>query len=78
MTKGLSPCPFCGGEDQVVKHSNRWGWFVSCACTAVGPGKKSREMAILAWNARQEPKQTTLSDLYGIWSDDKEVPRVCR
>ena len=37
------PCPFCGGNQQRVKHSGRWGWFVSCSCAAVGPSSETRD-----------------------------------
>ena len=53
-------CPFCGMQDAQVKHSSRWGWFVSCSCTAVGPGRGSKEGAIEAWNSRPEPMQGRL------------------
>lgn len=56
----LLPCPFCGGTEQRVKSSGRWGWFVSCSCAAVGPGAKSREEAVIAWNMRMEPRQGRL------------------
>ncbi|MGX8696316.1 MAG: Lar family restriction alleviation protein [Prevotella sp.] len=60
MRAKTRPCPFCGGDAQKVKESSRWGWFVSCACAAVGPSADSREEAIEAWNRRVEPKQTRL------------------
>ena len=53
-------CPFCGEQTAVVKHSIRWGYFVSCGCTAVGPGRDSRAGAIRAWNTRTEPAQGVL------------------
>lgn len=51
-----------GGIDstQRVKESGRWGWFVSCACAAVGPSADSRDEAIRAWNRRVEPRQMRL------------------
>lgn len=64
-TEELKPCPFCGGIAQKVKSSGRWGWFVSCACAAVGPSSDSREDAIRAWNRRTEPLQGRLE-----WSED--------
>lgn len=60
VSKELKPCPFCGGNMQKVKSSGRWGWFVSCACAAVGPSADSREGAIEAWNRRSEPRQMML------------------
>ena len=53
----LKPCPFCGESNARVKHSGRWGWFVSCQCAAVGPSAESREAAVEAWNTRLEPRQ---------------------
>lgn len=60
MSEELKPCPFCGGSTQKVKSSGRWGWFVSCACAAVGPSADSRDEAIRAWNRRVEPRQMRL------------------
>ena len=56
MNKELKPCPFCGGTDQRVKSSGRWGWFVSCRCCAVGPSTASREEAVEAWNKRHDER----------------------
>lgn len=56
----LRPFTFCGGKAQKVKSSGRWGWFVSCACAAVGPSASSREEAVEAWNRRVEPRQTRM------------------
>lgn len=60
MTVKFVPCPFNGCTSQRVKSSGRWGWFVSCACGAVGPSADSREGAIEAWNRRSEPRQMML------------------
>lgn len=60
---GVSACPFCGGNRQVVKSSSRWGWFISCECAAVGPSALTREDAIRMWNTRKEPKQPTLFEM---------------
>lgn len=49
----LLPCPFCGSAKQTVKHSARWGWFVSCECAAVGPSADNRQSAIDRWNSRK-------------------------
>jgi len=56
----LLACPFCGRQQLRIKNSSNWGWFVSCGCHAVGPGKDSREGAIKAWNTRVEPIQGRL------------------
>lgn len=54
-------CPFCGGSDVLVKHSGRWGWFVSCqACHAVGPSAGTRDVAVRRWNKRRGPVQPSL------------------
>lgn len=60
-SNGLKPCPFCGGENVTLKYSSKWGFFVSCKCTAVGPGAKTKEKAEQAWNTRKmEREQRTL------------------
>ena len=53
-------CPFCGKDATEVKHSGNWGYFVRCKCTAVGPGRNTKEGAIEAWNTRVEPLQGRL------------------
>ena len=60
MRDDLEPCPFCGVRNAVPRSSGRWGWFVSCACNAVGPNAGSREGAIKAWNTRRPPSQPSL------------------
>ena len=60
----LLPCPFCGGNRQRVKHSGRWGWFVSCSCAAVGPSFVTREQVVARWIERREPAQQRL---FGGW-----------
>ena len=56
----LEYCPFCGKRRAHVKHSRQWGYFVSCECTAVGPGRNTVSGAINAWNTRPEPEQERL------------------
>ncbi|MBR2683771.1 MAG: Lar family restriction alleviation protein [Atopobiaceae bacterium] len=57
-------CPFCGERDYTVKFSGRWGYFVSCKYTAVGPSRRTREAAIEAWNTRREPEPDTQESLF--------------
>ena len=64
MSKQPTACPFCGKRNAQVKHSGRWGYFVSCSCTAVGPGRGGRDGAVDAWNTRMKPEQAML-DLGG-------------
>ncbi|VEH01097.1 restriction alleviation protein, Lar family [Slackia heliotrinireducens] len=56
----LKACPFCGKQTATVKHSRNWGYFVSCQCTAVGPGRATAQAAKDAWNKRTEPAQAVL------------------
>lgn len=64
MNNGLLPCPFCGSNCQTVKHSGRWGWFVSCECAAVGPSGTSKQDAIELWNGRK--------------NDERQIPALFR
>lgn len=82
MSDELLPCPFCGGTEQKVKSSGRWGWFVSCKCCAVGPSAGSRDEAIDAWNRRcydtalnrADIENAKLRDLLAkAWGRDKEL-----
>lgn len=60
MNPLLRPCPFCQSTNQRIKHSSRWGWFVSCECAAVGPSARSKEEAIERWNGNEQPAQGRL------------------
>jgi len=55
----LMPCPFCGVDaagivtSTVFFYARPKGYVVSCDnCDAVGPYKKIRDAAVLAWNLR--------------------------
>jgi len=54
-----NPCPFCGGaETYITEHKGVGKWGVWChSCYATGPMLSSRELAILAWNARAPVQQ---------------------
>ena len=69
----LKPCPFCGGTEQRVKSSGRWGWFVSCRCCAVGPSATSKDEAIAAWNNRADDERyiEALDRVAGKWALDE-------
>ena len=56
MRDGKEYCPFCGNYSAKVKYSGKWGYFVSCRCTAVGPSRKTSQAAVEAWNTRRQPK----------------------
>lgn len=45
-------CPFCGGIKLKVKHGTNWGYFVACACKAVGPSAQTPDDAVLRWDHR--------------------------
>ena len=64
MNDGREACPFCGKASQTVKFSGRWGYFVSCKCTAVGPSRRTREAAVEAWNSRPKPKPDNQQRLF--------------
>ena len=65
----LKPCPFCGGEAEVVKvHSGvaMFPYTVVCKsdeCSAsVGVFKETRGKAIEAWNTRK-PMEAVVAEL---------------
>lgn len=60
MSEHIEACPFCGSYNLKVKSSERWGWFVSCECAAVGPSAGGRLTAIQKWNTRVKPMQGRL------------------
>lgn len=55
------PCPFCGGMKMILKHSRKWGYFVGCKCTAVGPATVEPDDAVRAWDHRVS--QTSLDQM---------------
>lgn len=81
----LKPCPFCGGEAEIVKaHSNttEYPYVVVCKndlCNAsVGKFSTSREKAIEAWNTRK-PMEAVVAELEKEYDlADKEKARCMR
>lgn len=54
MNEKLKPCPFCGGEAEVVRISSN-SFFVRCKeCTTFRPISESEEEAIKLWNERAD------------------------
>jgi Lar family restriction alleviation protein len=57
MQEEIKPCPFCGGEADLCRHTYEWSVKVLCLkCGAIGEekrgGKEADEAAIKAWNTR--------------------------
>jgi Lar family restriction alleviation protein len=55
----LKPCPFCGGEDIVLRKvwgaslpSGYYHFCMGIGCRAYGPTRETEEEAIRAWNRR--------------------------
>ena len=85
MIDELKPCPFCGevanGENTVVvTETARSGPRFGVRCYRCG-GRveffENIDEAIIAWNCRHEPRQATLSDLYGIWKEPDYLCDMC-
>lgn len=54
---GLKPCPFCGGEAEIIEQNNgfhKWcqAFCVNCRVSQCGIEYKTIEQAIVAWNKR--------------------------
>ena len=63
MTEKLKPCPFCGGEAEVVKTTKESPWNIgckNCGCVLFTHYHVQR-LAIEAWNRRAS------SPIYGQW-----------
>jgi Lar family restriction alleviation protein len=55
MTKDLKPCPFCGGEADVVEDEvNNLVWCVCSTCGATGGVEGNNQDAIEVWNRRTD------------------------
>ena len=54
MSKELLPCPFCGGEVEMLNYSPK-EWLVSCKqCSGmVEKWRETKEEAIEQWNTRK-------------------------
>ena len=55
----IKPCPFCGGEAELLHHTYEWSVRVLCQnCGAIGEVKRGAEeadkAAIEAWNTRHD------------------------
>ena len=48
--KKLKPCPFCGGEAEVLDHINYYVGCSNCGVSTKGYGKEIK--AVTAWNTR--------------------------
>lgn len=53
MGEELKPCPFCGGEAEILNYSEN-EWLICCAiCNGmVERWRKTRKEAIEQWNRR--------------------------
>ena len=59
MSEKLKPCPFCGGEAELIQHHERdneyYSYFVHCKkCVIRTTYLQSAKKVIAAWNTRTE------------------------
>jgi RNA polymerase subunit RPABC4/transcription elongation factor Spt4 len=80
----LKPCPFCGGEDSVMKLTSEDG-FTSIGCLndhsffgIMVQGNTEAE-AIEAWNTRHERtcRMTRVMERYDAYSAEYEITWAC-
>jgi Lar family restriction alleviation protein len=48
----LKPCPFCGGEAEMIGGSGGSYWLVCSGCSICSPMYNTSKAAIEAWNRR--------------------------
>ena len=54
----LKPCPFCGGEPEIITDLSG-GFYIHCKnCGCSTFGAMHKELAIEKWNRRQSPSVT--------------------
>lgn len=51
--KDLKPCPFCGGEAEMIHAVGEW-WAICKFCEATTEAHTDKGFAIAAWNIRAE------------------------
>ena len=50
----LNPCPFCGGEAEILKNKKKF-YLVRCSrCLCATWPSKNLDIAAKAWNIRQQ------------------------
>jgi hypothetical protein len=53
------PCPFCDSPDTAMMVINGHSFQIQClSCKGGGPWKKTRELAMMGWNAAEASKRT--------------------
>lgn len=48
----LKPCPFCGGEAEIMGYRYDCKWIICKKCMAETAAYETSEQAIAAWNRR--------------------------
>ena len=51
----LKPCPFCGAQPSLFGGNTSWASWVQCeGCNSYSGHKRTRALAIAAWNRRAD------------------------
>ena len=76
----LKPCPFCGGEAEMLHAVGEW-WAICKFCKATTEAHTDKGFAIAAWNARADYhgfEQAAIEAWESVKAWNSRAERTCR